>query len=84
MQNIKIALLEAKGLIETYLSELGGTANEAWDSVEHIVRSLSIGCECDDYNGFDCGCTRRAYIRDEALKEIEEVRKIYQKGEIYE
>lgn len=44
---------------------------EQTESVKHFIKALRTGCGCDDYNGFDCGCGHRAFLCNEALKELD-------------
>lgn len=70
---VKSALIEAKKLLEFYIESTDDLDSEQKESVKHLIKSLRAGCGCDDYNGFDCGCSNRAFLCDEALKEIEGV-----------
>lgn len=70
---IKAALIESKRILEFYIKNYNDVddLNENPEIVKHFIRALLLKCECDDYNGFDCGCSQRAFLCDEALKEIE-------------
>ena len=68
---VKSALIEAKKLLEFYIESTDDLNGEQTESVKHFIKALKAGCGCDDYNGFDCGCGKRAFLCDEALKELE-------------
>ena len=36
-----------------------------------------VECCCDAYNGFDCGCGKRAYLIEEAIRGIDFLKKEY-------
>jgi hypothetical protein len=67
---VKSALIEAKKLLDFYIENTGDLNTEQIESVKHFIKALRSGCVCDDYNGFDCGCGHRAFLCDEALKEL--------------
>lgn len=70
---MKTALIESKKLLEHIIEFIDEPkTDDEFNSIEHYLKALKIGCECDDYNGFDCGCTNRAFLCDEALKELKE------------
>ena len=72
MENIKQALLKAKEVIDYHLSELGeDTSEAAIKSIECFIAGINVGCECDDYNGYSCGCNARSRIIKLALEDIE-------------
>ena len=72
MNNIvRIALKEAKELLEHYIDFDEDLVEEEVESVKQFLKALNCGCGCDDYNGFDCGCGQRAFLCKEALKELE-------------
>jgi len=64
-------LIEAKKLLEFYIENTDDLDTEQIESVKHFIKALKAGCGCDDYNGFDCGCGKRAFLYDEALKELD-------------
>ena len=69
---VKSALIEAKKLLDFYIEEsTADLTTEQIKSVKHFIKALKAGCGCDDYNGFDCGCGKRAFLCDEALKELD-------------
>lgn len=71
---IKEALIESKKLLEYYIDYEDGLNNdhaEVIESIKHFLQALKTECHCDDYNGFNCGCSRRSFLCDEALKELE-------------
>ena len=68
---VKSALIEAKKLLEFYIESPDDLNAEQTESVKHFIKALKAGCGCDDYNGFDCGCGKRAFLCDEALKELD-------------
>ena len=68
---IKSALIEAKKLLDFYIENTDDLDTEQIESVKHFIKALRAGCGCDDYNNFDCGCGKRAFLCDEALKELE-------------
>ncbi|GIV45181.1 MAG: hypothetical protein KatS3mg035_2304 [Bacteroidia bacterium] len=70
-ETLKLALIEAKKLLEFYIESADDLNTERIKSVKHFIKALKAGCECDYYNGFDCGCGRRAFLCDEALKELD-------------
>lgn len=67
---IKTALIEARKLLDFYIEFNDDLQPEQIESVKHFIEALNAGCGCDDYNGFDCGCSHRGFLHDEALKEI--------------
>ena len=68
---VKLALIEAKKLLDFYIESSDDLNVEQTESVKHFIKALKAGCGCDDYNGFDCGCGKRAFLCDEALKELD-------------
>lgn len=70
---IKTALQESKKLLEYFIDCDEDFTEEETESIKHFIKALKAGCGCDYYNGFDCGCGHRAFLRDEALKELEMV-----------
>lgn len=68
---VKTALIEAKKVLDSYIENTDDLGAEQIESVKHLIKALRCGCGCDDYNGFDCGCGRRSFLCDEALKELE-------------
>ena len=68
---VKSALIEAKKLLDFYIESSDDLTVEQTESVKHFIKALKAGCGCDDYNGFDCGCGKRAFLCDEALKELD-------------
>ena len=68
---VKLALIEAKKLLDFYIESPDDLNAEQTESVKHFIKALRAGCGCDDYNGFDCGCGLRAFLCDEALKELD-------------
>ena len=71
MKMVKSALIEAKNLLDFYIESTDDLNVEQTESVKHFIKALNAGCCCDDYNGFDCGCGKRAFLCDEALKELD-------------
>lgn len=74
---IEQTLKEAKRLIELLLSDLDevGMADESdLHIIECSAKLIKCGCECDLYNGFDCGCTQRAIMNESTMKEIEAIK----------
>ena len=67
---VKSALIESKKLLDFYIDNVEDLDDGQIESVKHFIKALSAGCGCDDYNGYDCGCTHRAFLRDEAIKEL--------------
>ena len=67
---VKSALIEAKKLLDFYIESTDDLDMDQTESVKHFIKALRTGCGCDDYNGFDCGCGHRAFLCDEALKEL--------------
>ncbi len=43
------------------------------DILKALITCLKVGCGCDNYNGYDCGCSRRAGLAESALIEIEKL-----------
>ena len=75
MENIKLALEKAKEIIDYHLSELGdNTSASTILSILLFVKGIDVGCECDDYNAFDCGCGDRSRIIKLALDELEKIK----------
>ena len=68
---VKSALIEAKKLLDYYIECTDDLDVDQTESLKHFIKALRAGCGCDDYNGFDCGCCKRAFLYDEALKELE-------------
>ena len=68
---VKLALIEAKKLLDFYIESPDDLNAEQTESVKHFIKALRAGCGCDDYNGFDCGCGLRSFLCDEALKELD-------------
>ncbi len=68
---VKSALIEAKKLLDFYIESTDDLNVEQTESVKHFIKALKAGCDCDDDNGFDCGCGKRAFLCDEALKELD-------------
>lgn len=69
---IKKALQESKKLLEYFIECDEDFSEEEIESIRHFLKALKAGCGCDDYNGFDCGCGRRSFLSNEALKEVGE------------
>lgn len=72
---IKSALIESKKLLDFYIENIENIedlSEEQLESVKHFIKALKCGCECDDYNGYNCGCNKRACLYDEAFIEIAE------------
>jgi len=66
------ALKEVIKLAENHLENINEEPDkEMLISMKNMIFGLSVGCMCDDYNGFDCGCSKRNWIIDEAIKEID-------------
>ena len=59
---VKSALIEAKKLLDFYIESTDDLDVEQTESVKHFIKALKAGCGCDDYNGFDCGCGKRAFL----------------------
>ena len=68
---IEIALIESKKLLDFYIENTDNLDAEQIESVSHFIKALKAGCSCDYYNGYDCGCSNRAFLCDEALKELD-------------
>ena len=70
---IKSALIESTKLLENIIENIedDDKTEDELISITHYIKALKIGCECDHYNGFDCGCSNRSFLYDEALKKIE-------------
>ena len=68
---VETALIEAKKLLDFYIESTDDLSREQIESVKHFIKALKAGCECDDYNGFNCSCGNRAFLCDEALKELD-------------
>jgi hypothetical protein len=74
METIKIALEECKKFID-YLIDCDDDFNdEEIESAIRFIKGLGVGCECDDYNGFDCGCSHRNALIIDALDELNKLR----------
>ena len=72
MNNTKIALKEVIKLAEHHIENINEEPDEeTLISMKNMIIGLNVGCMCDDYNGFDCGCSNRSWIIDEAIKEID-------------
>ena len=67
---VKSALIEAKKLLDYYIENVEDLEDGQMESVKHFIKALAAGCGCDEYNGYDCGCAHRAFLRDEAIKEL--------------
>jgi hypothetical protein len=39
--------------------------------MKNMIIGLDVGCMCDSYKGFDCGCSEREWIIDESVKELD-------------
>jgi len=74
---IKPMVKEVIRLLE-YLSDIPETEMDDKDLqvLTDATNILNFGCECDSYNGFDCGCGKRARLRDEALDVIIKLREL--------
>ena len=68
---VKSALIESKKLLDFYIESKDDLNTEQIESVKHFIKALRAGCGCDAYNAFDCGCGNRAFLVNEALKELE-------------
>jgi hypothetical protein len=71
--SIKVALIESRKLLDFFIEDTDGLMEDQYESVRHFIEALNVGCECDDYNGVDCGCSRRSALRREALKELDKI-----------
>jgi hypothetical protein len=62
-------LKTAKEIIDNVLS--GGFEVDS-DLCQHVLKHslglIDLSCECDSYNGYDCGCGGRWFVRQEAVK----------------
>lgn len=70
VSGVKSALLESKKLLDFYIESIDDLEEEQFESVKHFIKALRSGCGCDDYNDFDCGCGKRAFLCDKALEEV--------------
>jgi hypothetical protein len=68
---IKTALIESKKLLDFYIENCEDLDIQEIESVKHFILALNAGCNCDDYNGYDCGCSHRSFLCNEALKELD-------------
>ena len=62
------ALLAVRDIIDISLESADDLTD---DQTVKILLSVLPICECDDYNGYECGCQNRTALYDEAIKEIE-------------
>ena len=72
MNNIQFALRESRKLLEFYINNIDDIQESDIESITHFINALNAGCECDDYNGFDCGCGRRSVARELGIKALSE------------
>lgn len=35
-----------------------------------VIEILKVPCECDHYNGFDCGCSQRSFLIQNATDQL--------------
>jgi len=69
------ALKKVRKVLEYHIEtiEEGDTLGaEELESIKHLVSALNTGCECDDYNGFNCGCSDRKLWLNFSLKELKQ------------
>lgn len=69
---LKSALIESRKLLDFAIENIEDLSPEQIESVKHFLSALIVGCLCDDYNGFDCGCRHRSLLYSEAMKELED------------
>ena len=70
---IESALQETKAIVDYFTSDeidFQNLSTEERRSIKHLIESIRCGCECDSYNGYDCGCSRRSGIYQQAMKEF--------------
>ena len=71
MDFIKIALKEVIKMAENHLENANEPDKETLISMKNMIIGLDVGCMCDSYKGFDCGCSEREWIIDESVKELD-------------
>jgi hypothetical protein len=72
MNNIKFTLIKSKELLEYYIEndDYIDSNDDDIKTIMHYIDALDCGCQCDSYNGFDCGCGDRSFNIREAYKEM--------------
>ena len=65
---IKSALKEARNLLDYFINSDEDYNEKEKESLTHFLKALNAGCECDSYNGFNCGCEIRSHLYNEGLK----------------
>lgn len=68
---IKHALIACKDLADHYMKFSEDLTDDEVTSIRHLVSALDRGCNCDDYNGFDCGCEETNSLRVSAMAAID-------------
>ena len=69
---INTALIESKKILDCLIDSDEFSVDQI-QSVKHFILALNVGCDCDDYNGFNCGCGHRSSLCEEALKELDKI-----------
>jgi hypothetical protein len=77
MKNIRLALEKSKELLEFYIDndDYIDYDDDDMNTIKHYIDALDCGCQCDSYNGFDCGCGERLFNMKEAYKDIDKIKK---------
>jgi len=79
---MKTALEEAKKIIEHYLNNDIDLSDEYYlQTIKHCILILNVGCQCDEYNGFDCGCSKRSAIIKNATNEFNKLKSTKKKDD---
>jgi hypothetical protein len=73
MDFIKIALKEVIKMAENHLENVNEPDKEILISMKNMIMGLNVGCMCDSYHGFDCGCSEREWIINESVKELDKI-----------
>lgn len=79
MKATKEALKIVNEIVKYYIENVEDIefySKEKIESIKNLINSANVGCECDPYFGYDCGCGERNFLFKEALKELEKVVKL--------
>lgn len=69
---IKEVLFEITRIIDELFKE--EIQIEDIELIEELMNLYKIKCYCDHYVGYNCGCKKRSYLKERALKEIEKIK----------
>ena len=70
--DLKYALLESKKHLGFLIENSEDYTKSDLDSINHYIDAINAECECDDYNGFYCGCVKRSTIIQLAKAKLKE------------